>query len=402
MIGIDHNIAAVDIREKFSFTKSAASAALDKLKSYENVSGCLLISTCNRMELWASCSDNSLDITQFLADEKNLEKDYVEEMVIRRHGEDAVRHLFYLSGGLKSMIVGDDQILTQLKDALANAREMESTDSYIEVLFRMAISAGKRIRNEVSFDKGNRSAAALAVSYLNGMGYSFNNKKCLVIGNGEMGKLAATNLKEAGADVTVTVRQYRSGIVCIPKGCRRVDYGDRYKILPECDYVFSATSSPNLTITVDKLCNIDLKQNTVFVDLAVPRDIDCRITRRGGIVLYDIDSLKIDKVSERMEIQLAEAKSLLEQDIKSFLAEQSSRLQLKNIQNTGTEFGEEVAWRVERQFRTLTCSSEEKAIIYELVKSNSDKVMQKFLFSLQKGLSPKEFNECMKIFKSVL
>lgn len=144
MIGIDHNIAAVDIREKFSFTKSAASAALDKLKSYENVSGCLLISTCNRMELWASCSDNSLDLTQFLADEKNLEKDYVEEMVRRRHGEDAVRHLFYLSGGLKSMIVGDDQILTQLKDALANAREMESTDSYIEVLFRMAISAGKK------------------------------------------------------------------------------------------------------------------------------------------------------------------------------------------------------------------------------------------------------------------
>lgn len=402
MIGIDHNNAAVDIREKFSFTKSAVVAALEKLNSYSDVSGSVVISTCNRIEIWTSFSEEGPDLVGFLAKEKNIDRDEVEKVVTKREGDTAIRHLFYMTGGLESMIVGDDQILTQLKEALAQSRDNDCTDSYLEVLFRMAITAGKKVRNEVNFDRGNRSAAPLAVEYFKEQGFVFEGKKCLVIGNGEIGKLAAVKLKEEGADVTVTVRQYRSGMVCIPKGCHRINYGDRYDFLPDCDYVFSATSSPNFTIKNEGLETVNLKPGLIFVDLAVPRDIDSEIAKRADLKLYDIDSLEINRLSENMRRQSEEAKVILEKEIDSFLSEQSSRRQLKNIQNTGKDFGEEVAWRMEKQIRKLSCSDDEKAYVYELVKSNSDKVMEKYLFSLQKELSADKFSECIKIFKNVL
>ena len=402
MIGIDHTNAPVEIREKFSFTKTAAETALNTLNSMEKVSGCVLISTCNRMELWATFQNEEPDLAGFLEKQKGVKKQEIEQLMISREGEAAVRHLFYLTGGLESLIVGDDQILTQLKAALSQSRDLDCTDSFIEVLFRMAITAGKKVRTEVNFDKGNRSAAALAVIYLQELGYEFENKKCLVIGNGEMGKLAATNLKNAGSSVTVTIRQYRSGLVCIPKDCDRINYGERYDFIPDCDYVFSATSSPNLTITKEELVKRKIKQNVVFVDLAVPRDIDSEIADMAGVKIYDIDSLKIDKQSEIMRRQQLKAKEILEKEINAFLAEQSGRLLLKKIQNGGQYFGEEVAWRMEKQLKKISCSDEERAQIYELIKLNSDKVMQKFLFALQKEVSSEEFEGCMEVLNNTL
>lgn len=138
------------------------------------------------------------DLAGFLEKQKGVKKQEIEQLMISREGEAAVRHLFYLTGGLESLIVGDDQILTQLKAALSQSRDLDCTDSFIEVLFRMAITAGKKVRTEVNFDKGNRSAAALAVIYLHELGYEFENKKCLeLLEMAEMGKLVATNLKNA-------------------------------------------------------------------------------------------------------------------------------------------------------------------------------------------------------------
>jgi len=397
MLGIDHTSAAVNDREKFSFTKSGCSSALNKLKEDKNVSGALLISTCNRVELWVSFKDTEPDLRTFIANEKSVPLSEVEHFFVERDGEEAIRHLFYMTGGLNSLILGDDQILTQLKDALVLAREEGTADSLIEVLFRMAITAGKKVRAEVNFDRGNRSAAVLAVSYLKKMGKQFVDKKCLVIGNGEMGKIAAQTLAAAKAEVTVTVRQYRSGTLCIPKGCNRINYGERYEYIPNCDYVFSATSSPNLTITKEMLLKINLKDDVTFVDLAVPRDIESNIREIKGVKLYDIDDLKIDEKSDRMLSQLRQAKDILEKEIKVFLAEQSGRNQLNNIKSVGCYAGEETAWRTKKQIKKLSCSDEEKDMIYQLVKANTDKVTQKLLFTLQKELSPREFAHCMEV-----
>lgn len=149
-------------------------------------------------------------------------------------------HLFRSACGLESRILGEDQILTQVKGALVTAREHYAADNVLEVLFRMAVTAGKKVRTNVTFSTGNHSVIHRALQTLRQEGLEVKGKKCMVIGNGEMGKLAATVLQQEGADVTVTVRQYRSGIVQIPQGCRRIDYGKRMGLISSCDFVVSA------------------------------------------------------------------------------------------------------------------------------------------------------------------
>ncbi len=222
---------------------------MEKLKEQEGIRGCILLSTCNRLEVWASLDDTKeISLYDCLCRLKGIREDSYEKYFIKREDKEAVEHLFYLTGGLKSQILGEDQILTQVKEALSLAREHYTTDSVLEVLFRMAVTAGKRIKTEVPFSHGNPSVIHKVIQFLEGQGCTMRDKTCMVIGNGEMGKVAAQTLREAGADVTVTVRQYRSGVVNIPQGCKRINYGDRMEYLPKCDLAVSATASPNFTL----------------------------------------------------------------------------------------------------------------------------------------------------------
>ena len=249
MIGIDHSMAPVDIRALFAFTRKNAGEAMEKLKEQPGIDGCIILSTCNRLEVWASVDDEAeLSLYKELCKLKNINDDQYEIYFTKREGHAAVEHLFYLASGLKSQILGEDQILTQVKDALGIAREHFTTDGALEVLFRMAVTAGKKIKTEVPFSHGNPSVIHQAIEMLDRQGYCVQDKVCMVIGNGEMGKVAAQALMEAGADVTVTVRQYRSGMVNIPFGCKRINYGERMDYLPKCDLVVSATASPNFTL----------------------------------------------------------------------------------------------------------------------------------------------------------
>lgn len=211
MIGIDHNMAPVDIRAKFAFTKKNAGEAMEKIKNQNGIYGCVILSTCNRLEVWASV-DDEVDVCLYdcLCRIKGITEDSYRQYFVERKDQEAVEHLFYLTSGLKSQIIGEDQILTQVKDALNLARENFAADGVLEVLFRMAATAGKRIKTEVPFSHGNPSVIHQAIGFLAEKGYSLRDKTCMVIGNGEMGKVAAQALQEAGADVTVTIRQYLS------------------------------------------------------------------------------------------------------------------------------------------------------------------------------------------------
>ena len=152
MIGIDHNMAPVDIRAKFAFTKKNAGEAMEKIKNQNGIYGCVILSTCNRLEVWASV-DDEVDVCLYdcLCRIKGITEDSYRQYFVERKDQEAVEHLFYLTSGLKSQIIGEDQILTQVKDALNLARENFAADGVLEVLFRMAATAGKRIKTEVPF-----------------------------------------------------------------------------------------------------------------------------------------------------------------------------------------------------------------------------------------------------------
>lgn len=204
MIGIDYNKANVDIRAMFSFTKKNATAAMERLKKIPGIQGCVILSTCNRMELWASTkADWNGTLLEELCKIKEVDPTQYGEYFVERNEEEAVDHLFHLTSGLKSMILAEDQIITQVKDALTLAREAFVTDNVLEVLFRKAVTAGKKVKTNVIFSRANQTAMDQAIEMLKERKFPLPDARCMVIGNGEMGKLAAQSLKRTGADVTV-------------------------------------------------------------------------------------------------------------------------------------------------------------------------------------------------------
>ena len=148
-----------------------------------------------------------------------------------------------------------------------------------------------------------------AIEMLKERKFPLPDARCMVIGNGEMGKLAAQSLKRTGADVTVTVRQYRSGVVTIPMGCSRINYGERLDFLPGCDLVVSATASPNYTLTKEQVEGLRLKKQIIFIDLAVPRDMEPGLREIEGVELYTIDDFKLSgpNVATLQSMEQAEA-----------------------------------------------------------------------------------------------
>lgn len=406
MIGIDHSKASVDIRAKFSFTKKRAIEAMKKLKEEHGILGCIILSTCNRMEVWVSTQDDKeISLYEFLCREKEVKKDEYQDYFMKRENEEAVRHLFYLTSGLKSQILAEDQIITQVKDALTLARDAYCTDNVLEVLFRMAVTAAKKVKTEVTFSRANTSVIHQAMERLKNQGFSFEGKTCMVIGNGEMGKVTALALKEAGADVTVTVRQYRSGVVNIPQGCKRINYGERMELLPDCDLVVSATASPNYTLTKENFEEIKLDAaSVVLIDLAVPRDIDPEVGKLQNVSLYDIDSFRIDAASPKLQASMQKAGEILDDQMKEFYDWFNGRDIFPRIEEIKADAVEDLNLRITKILKKTPMEQKDRESLLRAIDTAAGKVVNKMIFGLRDSLEQEVFLDCVegleKIYES--
>ena len=396
MIGIDHNMAPVDIRALFAFTKKSAGEAMEKIKSYKGIYGCVILSTCNRLEVWASV-DEEEDVCLYdcVCQLKGISDDSYRNYFVERKDEEAVEHLFYLTSGLKSQIIGEDQILTQVKDAQNLARENFAVDGVLEVLFRMAVTAGKKIKTEVPFSHGNPSVIHQAIQFLGQKGYSMQDKTCMVIGNGEMGKVAAQALREAGADVTVTIRQYRSGIVSIPAGCKRINYGERMEYIPECDLVVSATASPNFTLRRELFEELELSGKLILIDLAVPRDIEPSIGSLEGITLYDMDSFRIEEIPAELQENLEAAGAIVREQMDEFFQWLDGRDLIPRIQEIKEEAVNDLNLRIAKILKKTQMDEEDRVNLVQAVDTAAGKVVNKLIFGLRDSLNQEAFLECV-------
>lgn len=396
MIGIDHNRAQVDIRALFAFTRKNAGEAMEEIQKEDGILGCILLSTCNRMELWVSVPEDWEGcLYEQLCRLKGIREEKYRTYFTERSGKEAVEHLFYLTSGLKSQILGEDQILTQVKDALSLAREHFTTDGVLEVLFRMAVTAGKKIKTEVPFSHGNPSVIHQAIEFLRERGIEMENKVCMVIGNGEMGKIAAQTLREAGADVTVTVRQYRSGVVNIPLGCRRINYGERMEYLPQCDLVVSATASPNYTLKEELFQEQTLNKPVVMIDLAVPRDIDPKLADNEWITLYDMDSFKMENHSAYMAENLEQAGAIVQKQMDEFYDWYNGRTVIPRIQEIKEEAVQDLNLRIGKILRNTPMEEGDREKLQEAISVSAGKVVNKMIFGLRDSLSQDAFLECV-------
>lgn len=305
MSGVDHACADLARRERFALTAEQAEAALACAKQTAGVRGAVVLATCNRTEVYVSLEDGA-DVAPFSLLPHVAPREWEGCVVLR--GEQAFSHLAQTACGLNSRIFAEDQILTQVKNALRQARAAQAADGALEVFFREAIAAAKRVKTELRFSHGDASAATAARDLLLA---NSEARRMLVIGNGEMGRACADECARAGLAVTMTQRRFRHGEVAVPHGVSVIDYAARYERLGEFDAVVSATASPHYTLTAEQLAGrADIPR--LYLDLAVPRDIEPAVALLPGVRVWNIDEIA-DSTDPRASHsdELAQAEELI-------------------------------------------------------------------------------------------
>lgn len=291
MIGMDHERTKIETRERLSFVSGQVEILLKKICEHAWISGAVLLSTCNRTELYVSYQDQlEEDPARVLCEAANVPYAIFESAFTVRKGDRAIQHLMKVACGLRSQILGEDQIVAQVKNAVRIAREAHAVDANLETLFRCAVTAGKEVKTEVRLTAVPLSAAHRAVELAESRLQPSEKKRAVVIGNGEMGRLASRLLVQRGWKVTVTLRSYRHREIIVPHGCMTQPYENRLESIADCDLVISATTSPHYTLTAEQIRDLD-QRPALLIDLALPRDIDPRIQEEMGVLCFNMDDL---------------------------------------------------------------------------------------------------------------
>ncbi len=321
MAGIDFHTVSIEARERAALTAGQAERLLPRIRAAEGVQGCVLLSTCNRTELYLCGDGDPAAVFRRVLEMPGL------PLTVRK-GEAAARHLFAVAAGLESQICGDGQIVTQVGGAISIARRQKTAGSVLDSLFRRAVTAGKRVKTETVLTAVPASAAhqgiRLAAARLGGL----RGRRALVIGNGEMGRLAAGLLQEAGCGVTVTLRSYKRGVAVVPAGCAVHPYEDRYAAMEGADLVVSATASPHCTLSKEAFLELQTPPR-LLVDLAVPRDIDPAIGRIEGIQVCNLDDL--GRLEDENCQERERAEQILNEEMEAFRQWYAYRASLPEI-----------------------------------------------------------------------
>ena len=314
VIGINHRTAPVEIREKFSLTPTRLREAMEALSRREAIEEIVILSTCNRTEfvVWAKDADRAAGTLRgYLVERFSLL--LCEWARFYRHtGTEAIRHAFRVTSSLDSMVVGEPEIVGQVKDAWAAAREVGTVGRHLDALLSKALSVSKRIRTETAIGSAAVSVPYAAVELAKKIFGKLDGKTVMVLGAGKMGELAARYLVRDGASaVLVANRTYERAVELARElGGLAVRYDDRWTYLAQVDILISSTGCPRFLITRedgDRLRAARQGRPLFFIDIAVPRDIDPELNRMDGFFLYDIDDLEQVVAQNRHERERAAA-----------------------------------------------------------------------------------------------
>lgn len=300
LIGLNHKTANVDIRERLAFSGCKYAEGIDRLRSLPLVREVALLSTCNRVEIYAYVHDAvraGNEIKEFLADFHRLERSLFEPSLYVHADEEAVRHIFRVSSSLDSMVVGEPQILGQIKDAFDFALLRKTTGVILNRLLKKAISTAKRVRTETRIAESAVSISFAAVELAKKIFTGLQDKSFMLLGAGDMAELAARHLVNNGVkDVAVANRTFERGCELARDLCgRAVRFEDIHQELLHCDILICSTGAPTYVLTKDQMQKVmrGRRQQPVFIiDISVPRNIDPEINDLDNVYLYNIDDLQ--------------------------------------------------------------------------------------------------------------
>ena len=334
VIGVNHRTGSLSLLERLAINADAQGKALAGLIARQSIREAVVLSTCNRTEIYAVAErfhGAFADIRDFLCDLAGLDADELHPHLYSQHDDAAVSHLFEVAAGLDSAVLGESEILGQVRSAWEAAQQEGSAKATLNLLFRHAIETGKRARTETSIGRGTASVSHAAVEMATERLGSLRGRRVLVVGAGEMGEGVATALVNAGAnDIGVTNRTVvRAEALATRVGGRVVPFDDLRAALAETDVLLTCTGAGEILIDVELVSSarLDLSKPLLIVDIAVPRDVAAEVTGVPNVTLLNLDDLR-DWAGRAMRLRAEEASLVYEivsEEVERFSLEATAR-----------------------------------------------------------------------------
>jgi glutamyl-tRNA reductase len=328
VVGLSHKTAAVEIREKVAFAPTQMEKPLRAVVSLPDITEAVIVSTCNRVEIYATTRDvagGMARLKRFLADYHNVPLEVLEGHLYAYHGEDATRHVFRVASSLDSMVVGEPQILGQIKTSYGYAAEYKSSGIILNRFLHKAFSVAKRVRTETKIASSAVSVAFAAVELAKKIFGELGDKTVLLIGAGEMCELAAKHFINTGVrGVMVTNRTFeRAEKLAQEFDAKPIKFDDLFDHLHKADIILSSTGAPHFIIKEKDVAEVLRRRRNkpmFFIDIAVPRDIDPKVNDVDNVYLYTVDDLNgvVATNLEQRKIEAAKAEAIVEQEIGQF------------------------------------------------------------------------------------
>ncbi|KEI00916.1 glutamyl-tRNA reductase [Clostridium botulinum] len=396
IVGMKYNNTPIDIREKVSFSTSQKMKC-GKYLTEKGIDEVIILSTCNRSEIYIASEDidNKIDIIiDFYKEYSKVDNIY--DYIFIKKNIDAIFHIYNVSSGLDSMILCEDQILGQVKDAMAFSMQHKLSKKILNKLFREAITSAKKIKSELKVSETPISMVYIAIKLLKQNIGSLCGKKACIIGAGEMGRLALKHLiGEDLQEIFVANRTYDNVIDLLkefPK-IKPVKYESKSKILEDVDILITATSAPHIVITHNELKNI--KNPLYIMDLALPRDVEKGVEELKNIHLYDVDNFK--NISDSNKIKREElskiAKDIIESKVNEFVNWMESLkvdITIKELNDRCEDIGNEYLGYINRR---INLSKRDEEILEKMLLGALKKVIKEPILNLKELNNEKEINK---------
>jgi glutamyl-tRNA reductase len=372
-IGVSHKTAPVEIRERLALPQAQAREFVRDLRGSADVQEAVAISTCNRTELYLVVGDPveaEGSVLAMLATLAGIRPTQLSHTIYSHRNCDAARHLFRVTAGLESMVVGEAEIQGQVKRAYEAALSGDAVGPLTTRLFKAALATGKRVRSQTGIGERNLSLPGVAVGLARDLLGSLKGRSVVIVGTGETSELTARALSDSGAEPVFVASRRRDRAISLAKryGGSSVSFDELPLALQAADIVVAATASPHLLLEAEELAEVmQAREQTplLLIDLAVPRDIDAACGQLENVSLYDIDDLE-SVIARNRKVRLAEARKaegIIEEEIQQFavwLGSLEVLPTLAALRRQATEIAEQVVQENEGKWETASPRDRER------------------------------------------
>jgi glutamyl-tRNA reductase len=382
IVGVSHKTAPVEVRERLAFNTDALRSALTALVGRQNVREAIILSTCNRVEVMAESPDDRM-IREFLCDFHQITQDSVSKHLYTFRNAEAIRHVFRVAASLDSMMVGEPQILGQVKEAYRIATDAGTVGMHLNALMNRAFAVAKKVRSETGISQSAVSISFAAVELARKIFGDLTGKTVMIMGASKMGELAAKHLKRNGvSSVLVTNRTFERAVELakVFEGAA-VPFEHFTDHMVGADIVISSTGAPHFIISrtlAEQVIHRRKNKPVFFIDIAVPRDIDPAVNEIDNAFLYDIDDLQqvIDgNLKERMK-EASRAEQIVDSEVVAFYLKMQSREVVPTIVQLKDSMEKLRRDEIERNRRLLKALSPEgQAVVDQISKSLINKIL---------------------------